>query len=205
MDNNLTEVVFIIDRSGSMSTLEKDTIGGFNSFVEKQKNEPGRSLLIVVLFDDNYEILYDGVDINKVPTLTSREYWARGTTALLDAVGRTINLVGARLSKTKESDRPSNVLFVITTDGMENASKEFTKETIKDMVEHQTIFYNWKFLFLGANIDSISVGNSYGFNLTTNYTDSNIGTRSVYDVVSSTLTSLKKSGEIDEDWDKDIK
>jgi len=136
MKENLTEMVFILDRSGSMSNLTKDTIGGFNTMIENQKKEDGDAVLTTVLFDDMYELLHDGVNIQDVKELTNKEYYARGMTALLDAIGKTINTVGERLSKTKEEDRPSKIIFVITTDGQENSSKEFTQKQIKEMIEH---------------------------------------------------------------------
>jgi len=136
MKENLTEMVFILDRSGSMSNLTKDTIGGFNTMIENQKKEDGDAVLTTVLFDDMYELLHDGVNIQDVKELTNKEYYARGMTALLDAIGKTINTVGERLSKTKEENRPSKIIFVITTDGQENSSKEFTQKQIKEMIEH---------------------------------------------------------------------
>lgn len=204
MNNNLTEVVFILDRSGSMDHLSDDTIGGFNSFIEKQKQEPGDALLTTVLFDDEYKILHNGVNLKNVKPITKNEYYARGMTALLDAIGKTINTVGERLSKTKEEDRPAHVLFVITTDGYENASKEFTQTKIKEMIEHQTNKYSWKFLFLGANIDAVSVGDNYGITLTSNYTASSSGTRSVYDAVTTAVYRYRVDGEIDESWNATI-
>ena len=136
MKNNLTEIVFILDRSGSMSRLVEDTIGGFNSFIETQKKEVGEAVLTTILFDDQYEILHNGVDIKNVKPMTTKEYSARGMTALLDAIGKTINNVGDRLNKTDDKDKPSKVIFVITTDGQENSSKEFTQKQIKEMIEH---------------------------------------------------------------------
>lgn len=193
MKKDSTEVVFILDRSGSMAHLTDDTIGGFNSFIEKQKTEPGECKLTTVLFDDQYEILHDGVDLKKVSDLTNTEYFARGMTALLDAVGRTINAVGDRLNKTDESERPEQVIFVITTDGMENSSTEFTAEKIKEMVSHQEDTYNWKFLFLGANIDSFATGGNLGFSAasTTNYDASTIGTQALYATISNFVSDSR--------------
>ncbi|QFT88023.1 von Willebrand factor type A domain protein [Bacillus sp. THAF10] len=152
MNKNLTEIVFLLDRSGSMSGLEKDTIGGFNSFIERQCQEEGEVKLTTVLFDDNVEVLWDGVDAKRV-SLTRNEYFVRGCTALLDAIGKTILDVGIRLSNTPEGERPRNIIFVITTDGMENSSQEFTYEKINSLIHHQAEKYNWQFLFMGANID----------------------------------------------------
>jgi len=160
MDQNLTEIVFILDRSGSMGGLENDTIGGFNGFVKKQV-KAGQTSLTTVLFDDKYEILHNGVDAGNV-TLTDREYFTRGSTALLDAVGKTINDVGKRLYETAEESRPGKVIFVITTDGLENASREFSYDEVKRMITHQTEKYDWEFVFMGANIDVAKEGDKLG-------------------------------------------
>lgn len=209
MNTNLTEVVFILDRSGSMQSLVPDTIGGFNAFIEQQKKEVGEAKLTTVLFDDKYEMLHDQLDIQNVPELTTKEYTARGMTAMLDAIGRTINTVGERLAKTDENDRPGKVVFVITTDGQENASKEFSKAQIKEMIERQQNEYNWKFLFLGANIDSVSEAGSLGINsnFAVNYSASSIGTQSLYTAVSKGVSSVRScnTGDVSLDWAKDVK
>ncbi|MED1864171.1 VWA domain-containing protein [Fictibacillus nanhaiensis] len=161
MNKNVTEIVFLLDRSGSMSGLEKDTIGGFNSFVKSQVERKGKTLITTALFDDQYEILWSGVPAEQVQ-LTSEDYFVRGTTALLDALGKTILDVGYRLSRIEENDRPGKVIFVITTDGMENASTEFTHEKVKKLIEHQQEKYNWEFIFMGANIDVIAEAKNLG-------------------------------------------
>jgi len=160
MNQNLTEIVFILDRSGSMEGLEKDTIGGFNGFVKKQA-KAGSTNLTTVLFDDRYEIIHNGVDAGKA-ILTDKEYYTRGSTALLDAIGKTITNVGNRLNETPEALRPGKVIFVITTDGLENASQEFSYNEIKKMITHQTEKYNWEFIFMGANIDVAIEGEKLG-------------------------------------------
>jgi hypothetical protein len=160
MNQNLTEIVFILDRSGSMGGFENDTIGGFNGFVKKQA-ESGQTSLTTVLFNDQYEILHNGIDARDV-TLTEREYFTRGNTALLDAVGKTINDVGRRLSETPEDSRPGKVIFVITTDGLENASREFSYDQVRKMITHQSEKYSWEFIFLGANIDVAKEGSKLG-------------------------------------------
>ena len=160
MNQDLTEIVFILDRSGSMGGLESDTIGGFNGFVRKQA-EIGQTSLTTVLFDDRYEILHNGIDAGKA-VLTGKEYFTRGCTALLDAVGKTINDVGNRLDKTPEDSRPGKVIFVITTDGLENASREFGYGEVKKMITHQTEKYGWEFIFMGANIDVAEEGSKLG-------------------------------------------
>ena len=207
MKENLTEIVFILDRSGSMSSLTTDTIGGFNSFIDTQKQEDGEAILTTILFDDQYEILHNGVDIKTVKPLTSKEYSARGMTALLDAIGKTINTVGERLNKTNEDDKPSKVIFVITTDGQENSSKEFTQSKVKEMIEHQTNNYSWQFMFLGANIDAVSTAQSFGISgqFASNYTANSVGTDSLYRSVSKSVASYRSDGEISDNWNDEIK
>ena len=161
MNKNLTEIVFLIDRSGSMGGLEKDTIGGYNAFLEKQKQVEGSIIVTTVLFDDKYELLWNGLDAEKVK-LTSKEYFVRGSTALLDAVGKTILDVGFRLSNVLEHQRPSKVIFVIITDGMENASREFTYNKVQELILHQQSKYDWEFIFLGANIDAAKEAGNIG-------------------------------------------
>ena len=193
MKKNLTEMVFILDRSGSMGHLTDDTIGGFNSMIESQKNEPGEAYVTTVLFDDEYELLHDHVNIQDIKPITRNEYFARGWTALLDAVGKTINSVGNRLSNTPEEERPEKVIFVITTDGMENASREFAKSKVKEMIEHQQSKYSWVFMFLGANMDAVSEANSLGINtdFARTYTASDLGTKSVYATMDCAMASIR--------------
>ena len=212
MNNNLTEIVIILDRSGSMQNLTGDTIGGFNSFVEGQKKEEGEARLTAVLFDDKYEILHNGINIRNVPALTEKEYYARGMTAMLDAIGKTINDIGERLSKTDENDRPGKVIFVITTDGMENASREFSKKQIKEIIERQQNIYNWTFLFLGANIDSFSEAGSIGIAapMVANYDADSGGSQLMYASVSRAVMSSRRNQRmgidaIDDDWADDLK
>lgn len=161
MKTDLTEVVFLLDRSGSMSGLETDTIGGFNGFMKRQLEYKGNTHVTAVLFDDQYELLYDGVDANGV-SLTSEQYYTKGGTALLDAIGKTILTIGQRLSATAHDKKPNKVIVVITTDGMENASIEFTYEQVRNMIEHQREKYSWEFIFMGANIDAVKEAESIG-------------------------------------------
>lgn len=195
MKENLTELVFILDRSGSMSALTDDTIGGFNSLIESQKAEEGEAFVTTVLFDDKYELLHDHVNIKDVQPLTRKEYFARGMTALLDAIGRTINTIGERLAKTPEEERPSRVVIAITTDGFENASKEFTKKQIKDMIEHQQSKYSWVFMFLGANMDAVSEAESLGIRgtMARTYTNSSRGVETVYTAMSASMSLAREA------------
>lgn len=207
MKENLTEIIFILDRSGSMQSLTQDTIGGFNSFIEKQKELPGEALVTVVMFDDQYEFLYDGVNIQSLPILTTKEYFARGTTALLDAIGKTINIVGVRLSNLAEEERPSKVLMIITTDGKENASKEFTYDAIKRMIDLQSNTYSWEFIFLGADLSAVDYSIGLGVKASNAYfsVQSADGVQSSYLAMSKATTSYRSCGVIDEDWKDEIK
>ena len=162
MNPNLTELVYIIDRSGSMHHLTGDTVGGYNAFLKEQKQLAGDAHLTTVLFDDKYELFCDHVDIKEACPMTESNCYARGCTALMDAIGRTINAVGKRLAQTPEVERPSKVLFMIMTDGYENSSKEFNRSAIKAMIEHQQSVYSWQFLFVGAGIDAYTEASSIG-------------------------------------------
>ena len=193
MKKNLTEMVFILDRSGSMGHLTNDTIGGFNSMIENQKLESGEAYVTTVLFDDEYEVLHNHVNIKEVKPITRKEYYASGLTALLDAIGKTINVVGNRLAETAEEERPEKVIFVITTDGFENASREFSKSKVKEMIEHQQDKYAWTFMFIGANMDAVSEASSLGIKSTFSktYTANSVGTQSLYKATSDVLTRAR--------------
>ena len=202
MNNNLTEIEFILDRSGSMGGLTDDTIGGYNAFIESQKNEPGDAVLTTVLFDHEYTVLHNGVNLKDVKPMTYAEYMPRGMTALYDAIGKTINDVGRRLNNTPEAERPGKVIFVITTDGYENASKEFTQQQVKEMIEHQTDKYSWQFMFLGANIDVQEVSCNLGISadFAASYTASENGVESVYSTMSKTVAGYRDTGAVSMNW-----
>ena len=162
MNTELTEISIVLDRSGSMASMAKEAIGGFNAFLESQQKLPGDARLTLVLFDHEYIVAYDGRPIKDVPPLDEHTYVPRGTTALLDAIGRTVNTIGERLDKTPEANRPGKVLIVILTDGLENASQEFKRNQIYSMIKHQRDKYAWEFIFLGANQDAIQAGSLIG-------------------------------------------
>ncbi len=194
MRENLTELVFILDRSGSMSGLESDTIGGFNSMIAKQQKEEGEAIVSTVLFDDVSDVIHDRVEIGKIKKLTEDDYYVRGCTALLDAVGEAIHHIGNVHKYAREEDRPSKTLFVITTDGLENASKRYSFKDVKKLIERQKKKYNWEFLFLGANIDAIKVAGSMGISRdrAANYNCDTVGTALNYQVLASAVSRVRK-------------
>lgn len=206
MKKGLTEMVFILDRSGSMSGLESDTIGGYNAMLEKQKKEPGDAVITTVLFDDRYELLHDRINLRGIAPITDKEYFVRGNTALLDAVGKTINKIGNAQKRTAEEERAEHVVFVITTDGMENASREFSYEIVRQMIEHQKGKYSWEFIFLGANIDAIATAERFGIgkDRATNYNADSEGTALNYAVISETVSNLRASCPIPGNWKERI-
>lgn len=196
MNRNLTEIIFLLDRSGSMGGLESDTIGGFNAFIEKQRKLEGKTLVTGVLFDDQYEIIWNGTEAEKVK-LTDAKYYVRGCTALLDAVGKTILDVGYRLSKTVEDNRPGKVIFVITTDGFENASIEYTYEKVKELIKHQQEKYSWEFIFLGANIDAEREANNLGIHSENafSFEASEAGVEDMYKMVCEEVSERRHGGK----------
>lgn len=187
---NYTHITFILDRSGSMSSIRQDVIGGFNSFVEDQKKGDGKCTFTLVKFDNEYEVSYNGTEVALVQPLNSTTYVPRGTTALLDAIGRGITETGAFLAKMSEEDRPLHVIFVIQTDGAENASVEYTHEKIKEMISHQTDKYSWKFVYLGADQDAFAMAHTYGINAgnTMAYANSSNGNTAVYGKLSEKIS-----------------
>jgi uncharacterized protein YegL len=211
MKKDLTELVFILDRSGSMSGLEGDTIGGYNAMLEKQKKESGEAVITTVLFDDRYELLHDRINLRGIAPITDKEYYVRGSTALLDAVGKTINKIGNAQKHTAEDERAEHVMFVITTDGMENASREFSYQKVRRMIEHQRSNYGWEFIFLGANIDAVATAERFGISeeRATNYNADTEGTLLNYEVISETVSCMRASRPISDNWkdriDEDFK
>ncbi|GHU15833.1 hypothetical protein FACS1894163_03970 [Spirochaetia bacterium] len=191
MDNNLTEIIFLLDRSGSMAGLETDTIGGFNGFVKKQA-ALGPAKVTTVLFDDHYEILHNGIKA-ETAGISSKEYFTRGSTALLDAVGKTIKDVKKRIKNAGESDQPDKVIFVITTDGLENASRQYTYQDIKEKIEKQTKKYGWEFIFMGANIDVVKESANLGIaaNMAFCYEASTAGTAKMFSKAGCLVEKLR--------------
>lgn len=206
MKINLTELVFILDKSGSMSGLESDTIGGYNALLKKQREEPGDAIVTTVLFDDNVEFLHDRINVKGICPITEKEYYIGGCTALLDAIGTTINKILKVQRNTNEEGLADKVMFVITTDGMENASKEYNYEKIKKMVEWQKEKYSWEFIFIGANIDAISTAAKFGISSdrAANYNADGEGTRLNYEAVSHVVSELRASRPITESWKANI-
>ena len=213
MRENLTEIVFILDRSGSMSGLESDTIGGFNSMIAKQQKEEGEAIVSTVLFDDETDVIHDRVAIDEVKKLTEEDYYVRGCTALLDAVGGAIHHIGNVHKYAREEDRPAKTLFVITTDGLENASRHYSFTDVKKLIKRQQEKYNWEFLFLGANIDAIEVAGNMGISRdrAANYNCDEVGTALNYQVLEAAVTRVRKCKAADMDmtfaggaWKADI-
>ena len=202
MKKDLTEIVFILDRSGSMAGLEDDTIGGFNSMIRKQKVEDGDALVSTVLFDNYTEVIHDRVDIQKIQPMTHKDYYVRGCTALLDAVGKAIHHIGNVHKYAREEDRPEKTLFVITTDGMENASREYSYDRVKKMIQHEQEKYGWEFIFLGANIDSAKEAARFGIteDRAVNYHADCQGTAVIYEAVSEAVCNVRASRPMSKEW-----
>ena len=206
MKRKFTEIVFILDRSGSMAGLEADTIGGFNSLIQKQKKEEGRALVSTVLFDDKTEVLHDRKELDKIEPLTDKDYYVRGCTALLDAVGGAIHHIGNVHKYARAEDRPEKTLFIITTDGMENASRRYGYEKVKQMIERQKKRYGWEFLFLGANIDAVSVAGQFGIapEKAVRFHCDEQGTALNYRVLSETIAKVRCGAPMAANWKAEI-
>jgi uncharacterized protein YegL len=206
MKKDLTELVFILDRSGSMSGLEADTIGGYNAMLEKQKKMDGEANVTTILFDDRIETLHDRISIQNMKPITEKEYYVRGCTALLDAIGQTISYMGNVQKYAKEEDRANKVLFVITTDGYENSSHEYSYEKIRHMIERQKKQYDWEFLFLGANIDAVATAQRVGIreDFATNYVADAQGTKLNYEAINHAISSCRMDKVLDSSWKMEI-
>ena len=202
MNKNLTEIVFILDRSGSMSGLESDTIGGFNAMIEKQKKAPGEALVSTILFDNVSEVIHDRVNIRDIKPMTDSEYCVRGCTALLDAIGGAIHHIGNVHKYARTEDVPEHTLFVITTDGMENASRRYDSERVKQMIERQKARHGWEFLFLGANIDAVETAGRFGIGAdrAVNYHADRAGTQLNYEVLSEAVSAVRCSAPLGTAW-----
>lgn len=198
----LTELVFVLDRSGSMSGMERAVIDGFNKLVEKQRREPGRALVSVELFDDRFDVVYDRAELGQVRPLTEREYFTRGCTALLDAVGRAIRHIARKQREARPAERPGHTLFVINTDGYENASREYTRERIREMVREEESQYGWEFLFLGANIDSYGEAGALGIRaeMTCNVVADAGGVEANFESVAEAARCLRATGTPGRAW-----
>ena len=204
--NNITELVFILDRSGSMAGLEEDTIGGFNAMIEKQRKEDGDCYVSTILFDNVSEVLHDRVKLSEIAPMTDRDYTVRGCTALIDAIGGAIHHIGNVHKYARSEDVPAHTMFVITTDGMENASHRYTTERVRSMIERQKEKYGWEFLFIGANIDAVATAAEYGIasDRAVNYTADRQGTSVLYKAVTGAVTSMRRSEPLMADWASEI-
>ena len=205
--NNLTELVFILDRSGSMAGLESDTIGGFNAMIQKQKKEAGDAYVSTVLFDTVTEVLHDRVPLADVPQMTDSDYVVRGCTALIDAIGGAIHHIGNIHKYARNEDVPEHTMFVITTDGQENASHRYTSEQVKKMIERQKEKYGWEFLFIGANIDAVETAARYGISRdrAVNYNADGEGTHILYASVAKAVCDVRADAPLGADWSDAIK
>ena len=202
MKKNLTELVFILDRSGSMAGLEGDTIGGFNAMIEKQRRQDGECFVSTVLFDNVSEVLHDRVELKKIKPMTDKDYTVRGCTALIDAIGGAIHHIGNVHKYARREDVPEHTVFVITTDGMENASHIYSSDQVRAMIEKQKRKYGWEFLFIGANIDAVETAARYGISedRAVNYHADSIGTQVLYESVSNVVGCVRANKSIEEDW-----
>lgn len=202
MKKNLTELVFILDRSGSMAGLESDTVGGFNAMIDRQKKAEGEALVSTVLFDNASTVIHDRIDVQKIEPMTEKQYFVRGCTALLDAIGAAIHHIGNIHKYARSEDVPDKTMFVIITDGMENASHRYTAERVQQMIERQKGKYGWEFMFLGANIDAVKTAGRIGIRAdrAVNYRSDGVGTRLNYEVVSEAVCHMRAYKAVPEDW-----
>ena len=205
-NNNITELVFILDRSGSMSGLESDTVGGFNTMIEKQKKQNAPCYVSTVLFNNTSEVLYDRVKLGEVQKMTEEDFFVGGSTALMDAIGGAIHHIGNIHKYIRPEDVPANTMFVIMTDGMENASRNYSSDRVKQMIERQKKRYSWEFLFIGANIDAVETAARYGIDAdrAVNYHADKEGTRVVYQSVANAVCNVRANKELRADWSEEI-
>lgn len=205
--NGITELVFILDRSGSMSGLEADTIGGFNSMLEKQKKEEGKTYVTTVLFDYEADVIHDRAELKDVVPMTRDTYFVRGSTALFDAVGGAIKHISKIHKYARREDVPENTMFVIITDGMENSSKRYSRSKVREMIEHEKEKYGWEFIFIGANIDAAETAESFGIgrDRSVDYIADSEGTQTVYEAVSMNISNVRACKAMADDWSETIK
>lgn len=206
MKNNITELVFILDRSGSMAGLEQDTIGGFNAMIEKQKKQDGECYVSTVLFDNISEVIHDRVKLSEIEKMTEKDYYVRGCTALIDAIGGAIKHIGNIHKYARREDVPEHTMFVITTDGMENASRRYSSDEVKKMIECQKKKYGWEFLFIGANIDAVETAAQFGIEKerAVNYHADRQGTQVLYETVAQAVSNVRMCQPLANDWAKNI-
>lgn len=206
MKNNITELVFILDRSGSMAGLEQDTVGGFNAMIEKQKKQDGECYVSTVLFDNICEVIHDRVKLSEIEKMTEKDYYVRGCTALIDAIGGAIKHIGNIHKYARREDVPEHTMFVITTDGMENASRRYSSDEVKKMIERQKKKYGWEFLFIGANIDAVETAARFGIEKerAVNYHADQQGTQVLYETVSQAVCNVRMCQPLANDWAKNI-
>lgn len=204
--NNTTELVFILDRSGSMAGLEADTIGGFNSMIEKQKKQDGKCYVSTVLFDDRIEVVHDRVELHSVNKMTEDDYFVRGCTALIDAIGSSIRHIANIHKYARPEDVPQNTMFVITTDGMENASHQFSSDEVKRMIKKEKEKYGWEFIFIGANIDAVETAKQFGIgsDRAVNYHADSKGTEVLYNTVSQVVSNVRMCAPMQTNWSDNI-
>ncbi len=207
MKNNITELVFILDRSGSMGGLESDTIGGFNAMIQKQKKVDGKCYVSTLLFDNETEVIHDRIPLDRVHPMTENDYEVRGCTALLDAIGGAIKHIGNIHKYARPEDIPANTIFVITTDGMENASKKFASEQVKQLIKRQKTKYGWEFMFLAANIDAVETAKTFGIdeNHAVDYHADSKGTACIYETLSDAVMTARQKGKLSPMWSHKIK
>jgi len=207
MKNDITELVFILDRSGSMGGLEKDTIGGFNAMIEKQQKQEGRCYVSTVLFDHETQVLHDRLDLKKVQKMTDKDYTVRGSTALMDAIGDAVHHIGNVHKYARPEDVPEHTMFVITTDGMENSSHRYSAQQVREMVERQKKKYGWEFIFIGANIDAVETASRMGIDAdrAVDYHADARGTAVVYDTVSEVVGNVRAAAPLSADWSQKLK